>query len=136
MPAKSRTLSKPVPAPKPCQPNETLVPRCSLLRHPHRALGIGLPRQTLVAGIIAGSGASRGIFENIHRGWHPLKRDFHHYASAPDWLCHWPGWRTAARLVNGALESFSRYHRDARSGFADPAQRVLGPARALVVRAN
>ena len=100
------------------------------------SLGMGFPRENLVASLAAGSAASRGVSENSGHRWHAFPGYRHHHAPAADRLCHRHYWWVAARVINGALGTFSRYHRDARARIANTAQRVLGPARAFVVRAN
>src|SRR5213080_2104053 len=130
------TPSKAVPNPRLQQRNETIPPRLSLFRGLDRSLGMGFSGENLVAGLVAGSAASRGVSENIRHGWYSFPGYRHYHAPAADRLCHRPYWWVAARVINGPLETFSRYHRDARARIANAAQRVLGPSRAFVVRAN
>src|SRR5438552_1714550 len=136
MPAELPTPSKAVPNPKLRQRNETIPPRRSLLRHFDRSVGMGFSRENLVTGLAAGAAAGRGVSENIGHGWHSCPRYRHHHAPAPDRLCYRPCWWIAPWFIDGALESFSRHHRDARARIANAAQCVLGPPRASVVRAN
>src|SRR5256885_435408 len=136
MPAELPTPSKAAPNPRLRQRNETIPPRRSFLRGLDRPLGMGLSRQDLVAGLVAGAAASRGVSENSGHRWHSFPGYCHHHAPAADRLCHRPCWWIAAWSTDGALESLSRHYRDARARIADAAQRVLGPARAFVVRAN
>src|SRR5947207_6556822 len=136
MPAELPTPSKAAPNPRLQPRHETIPPRRSFLRGLDRSLGMGFSRENLVAGLVAGAAASGGVSENIGHRWRAFPGYRHHHAPAADRLCHRPRWRMAARVINGALESFSRYHRDARARIANAAQRVLGPSRAFVVRAN
>src|SRR2546429_738942 len=130
------TPSKAVPNPRLRQRNETISPRLSLFRGLDRSLGMGFSGENLVAGLVAGSAASRGVSENIRHGWYSFPGYRHYHAPAADRLCHRPYWWVAARVINGPLETFPRYHRNARPRIANAAQRVLGPSRAFVVRAN
>src|SRR6266513_3038556 len=130
------TPSKAVPNPRLRQRNETIPPRLSLFRGLDRSLGMGFSGENLVAGLVAGSAAGRGVSENIRHGWHSAPGYRHYHAPAADRLCHRPYWWIASRVINGALGTFSRYRRDARARIANTAQRVLGPARAFVVWAN
>src|SRR6478672_11627376 len=136
MPAELPTPSKAAPNPRLRQRNETIPPRRSFLRGLDRPLGMGFSRENLVAGLVAGSAAGRGVSENIRHGWHSAPGYRHYHAPAADRLCHRPYWWIASRVINGALGTFSRYRRDARARIANTAQRVLGPARAFVVWAN
>src|SRR6266550_835842 len=136
MPAELPTPSKAAPNPRLRQRNETIPPRLSLFRGLDRPLGMGFSRENLVAGLVAGSAAGRGVSENIRHGWHSAPGYRHYHAPAADRLCHRPYWWIASRVINGALGAFSRYHWDARPRIANTAQRVLGASRASVVRAN
>src|SRR5947208_13278405 len=136
MPAELPTPSKAAPNPRLRQRNETIPPRRSFLRDLDRSLGMGFSRQDLVAGLVAGAAAGRGVPENIGYRWHSFPGYRHYHAPAADRLCHRPYWWIAARLINGPLESFSRHHRDARARVANAPQRVLGSSRTSVVRAN
>src|SRR6266446_3398891 len=136
MPAELPTPLKAAPNPRLQARHETILPRDSFLRGPDRSLGMGFSRENLVAGLAAGSAAGRGVSENIRHGWHSAPGYRHYHAPAADRLCHRPYWWIAARVINGPLETFPRYHRDARARIANAAQRVLGPSRAFVVRAN
>src|SRR5438874_11449658 len=136
MPAELRTPSKAAPNPRLRQRNETIPPRLSLFLGLDRPLGMGFSRQDLVAGLVAGAAAGRGVPENIGYRWHSFPGYRHYHAPAADRLCHRPYWWIAARVINCPLESFSRYHRDARPRIANAAQCVLGPSRASLVRAN
>src|SRR6266581_4067075 len=107
MPAELPTPSKAVPNPKLRQRNETTPPRLSLFRGLDRPLGMGFSRQDLVAGLVAGAAASRGVSENIGHRWHSGPGYHHYHAPAADRLCNRPGWRVAARVINGPLETFS-----------------------------
>src|SRR5205823_6890704 len=118
------------------QRNETIPPRRSFLRSLDRPLGMGFSRQDLVAGLVAGAAASRGVSENIGHRWHSGPGYHHYHAPAADRLCHRPYWWVATRVINGALESFSRYSWDARARIANADQRGLGSSCASVVRAN
>src|SRR5207248_8295383 len=109
------TPSKAVPNPRLRQRNETIPPRLSLFRGLDRSLGMGFSGENLVAGLVAGSAASRGVSENIRHGWYSFSGYRHYHAPAADRLCHRPYWWVAARGINGPLESFPRYHRDARA---------------------
>src|SRR5207248_3614025 len=136
MPAELPTPSKAVPNPRLRQRNETIPPRLSLFRGLDRPLGMGFSGENLVAGLVASPAAGRGVSENIGHRWHSGPGYHHYHAPAADRVCHRPYWWVAARAINGPLESFSRYHRNARARIANAAQRVLGPARASLVRAN
>src|SRR6266705_4960854 len=136
IPAELPTPSKAAPNPRLRQRNETIPPRLSLFRGLDRPLGMGFSRQDLVAGLAAGAAAGRGVPENIGYRWHSSPGYRHHHAPAADRLCYRSDWWTASWFINGALETFSRYHRDARARIANAAQRVLGPSRTYVVRAN
>src|SRR6476619_1323256 len=136
MPAELPTPSKAVPNPRLRPRNETIPPRRSFLRGLDRPLGMGFPRENLVTGLVAGSSASRGVSKNSGYRWHTFPRYRHYHAPAADRLCYRPYWWVAARVINGPLGTFSGHHRDARARIANAAQRVLGPARAFVVRAN
>src|SRR6266480_1283909 len=136
MPAELPTPSKAPPTPTLRQRNETIPPRLSLFRGLDRPLGMGFSRQDLVAGLVTCATASGRVSENIGHRWHSGPGYHHYHAPAADRLCNRPRWRVAAGVINGALETFSRYHRDARARIANAAQRVLGPSRASVVRAN
>src|SRR6266403_2372523 len=136
MPAELPTPSKAVPNPRLRQRNETIPPRRSFLRSLNRPLGMGFSRENLVAGLVAGPAAGGGVSENIGHRRDSFPGYRHYHASAADRLCHRPYWWIASRVINGALGTFSGYHRDARARIANTAQRVLGPARASVVRAN
>src|SRR5436190_19730167 len=136
MPAELPTPSKAVPNPRQRQRNETIPPRRSFLRGLDRPLGIGFSRENLVASLVTGSAAGRGVSKNIGHRWHSFSGYRHYHAPAADRLCHRPYWWIASRVINGALGTFSRYHWDARPRIANAAQRVLGAARASVVRAN
>src|SRR6476661_2165005 len=136
MPAELPTPSKAVPNPRLRPRNETIPPRRSFLRGLDRPLGMGFPRENLVTGLVAGSSASRGVSKNSGYRWHTFPRYRHYHAPAADRLCYRPYWWVAARVINGPLGTFSGHHRDARARIANAAQRVLGPSRAFVVRAN
>src|SRR5438874_4920271 len=136
MPAELRTPSKAAPNPRLRQRNETIPPRLSLFLGLDRPLGMGFSRQDLVAGLVAGAAAGRGVSENIGHRWHSFPGYRHHHAPAADRLCYRSDWWIASWFIDGALETFSRYHRDARARIANAAQRVLGASRASVVRAN
>src|SRR6266436_10441830 len=136
MPAELPTPLKAAPSPRRQPRHETIPPRRSFLRGLDRSLGMGFPRKNLVAGLVAGSAASRGVSENIRHGWYSFPGYRHYHAPAADRLCHRPYWWVAARVINGPLETFPRYHRDARARIANAAQRMLGASRASVVRAN
>src|SRR3989440_11205815 len=109
------TPSKAVLNPRLRQRNETIPPRRSLFRGLDRSLGMGFSGENLVAGLVAGSAASRGVSENIRHGWHSSPGYRYHHAPAADRLCHWPYWWIASRVINGALGTFSGHHRDARA---------------------
>src|SRR5207253_1931188 len=136
MPAELLTPSKAVPNPKLRPRDETIPPRLSLFRDPDRPLGVGFSCENLVAGFVTCAAASRGVSENIGYGWHSCSGYHHYHAPAVDRLCYWFGGWITSWSIDGALESFSRHHRDARARVANTPQRVLGPARAFVVRAN
>src|SRR5438132_3297084 len=136
MPAELLTPSKAVHIPRLGQRNETIPPRLSLFRGFDRPLGRGFSRENLVTGLVAGAAASRGVSQNSGHRWHSFSGYRHYHAPAADRLCYWPYWWVAARLINGPLESFSRHHRDARARVTNAPQRVLGPSRAFVVRAD
>src|SRR5437879_58069 len=136
MPAELPMLSKAAPNPKPRRRNETTPPRRSFLCDLDRPLGMGFSRENLVAGLVAGAAAGRGVSENIGHRWHSFPSYCHHHAPVADRLCHRPCWWVAARVIDGALESLSRHHWDPRPRIANAAQRVLGASRASVVRTN
>src|SRR5580765_1170595 len=136
MPAELPTPSKAAPNPRLRPRHETILPRRSFFRGLDRSLGMGFRRKNLVAGLVAGSAAGRRVSENIRHGWHSFPGYRHYHAPAADRLCHRHYWWVATRVINGPLGTFSGHHRDARARIANAAQRVLGPSRAFVVRAN
>src|SRR5213078_2016038 len=107
MPAELPTPSHAVPSRRLRQRNETIPPRLSLFRGLDRSLGMGLSGEKLVAGLVAGSAASRGVSENSRHGWHSFPSYRHYHAPAADRLYHRPYWWVATRVINGPLESFS-----------------------------
>src|SRR6266550_3595849 len=130
------TPSKAVPNPRLRQRNETIPPRLSLFRGLDRSLGMGFSGENLVAGLAACAAASRGVSENIRHGWYSFPSYRHHHAPAADRLCHRPYWWVATRVIDCPLESFSRYHWDARPRIANAPERMLGASCPSVVRAN
>src|SRR5438067_4400738 len=129
MPVELPTLSKAAPNPRLRQRNETIPPRRSFLRGLDRPLGMGFSRENLVASLVTGSAAGRGVSKNIGHRWHSFSGYRHYHAPAADRLCHRPYWWIASRVINGALGTFSRYHRHARPWIARAPQRLLGPSR-------
>src|SRR6266568_4764091 len=107
MPAELPTPSKAAPNPSLLSRNETISPRLSLFRGLDRPLGMGFSRQDLVAGLVTCATASGRVSENIGHRWHSVPGYRHHHAPAADRLCNRPGWRVAARVINGPLETFS-----------------------------
>src|SRR6266513_5141460 len=107
MPAELRTPSKAAPNPRLRQRNETIPPRRSFLRDLDRPLGMGFSGENLVAGLVASPAAGRGVSENIGHRWHSGPGYHHYHAPAADRLCNRPGWRVAAGVINGPLETFS-----------------------------
>ena len=64
MPAELPTPSKAAHNPRLRPRNETIPPRRSFLRGLGRSLGMGFSRENLVAGLVAGAAASRGILKH------------------------------------------------------------------------
>src|SRR5205085_12358220 len=110
MPAELLTPSKTALNPRLQPRHETIPPRRSFLRGLDRFLGMGFSRKNLVAGLVAGAAASRGVSQNSGYRWHPCPGYRHHHAPAADRLCHRPYRMVPARVIIGTLECFSRCH--------------------------
>src|SRR5947207_14967506 len=100
------TPSKAVPNPRLRQRNETIPPRLSLFRGLDRSLGMGFSGENLVAGLVAGAAASRGVSENIRHGWYSFPGYRHYHAPAAHRVCHRPYWGLAAGLLTGPRAYF------------------------------
>src|SRR5437868_14822974 len=98
------TPSKAVPNPRLRQRNETIPPRLSLFRGLDRSLGMGFSAENLVAGLVAGSAASRGVSENIRHGWYSCPGYRHYHAPSADRLCHRPLFCVAAGVIDAPSE--------------------------------
>src|SRR4029079_17224619 len=108
MPAELPTPSKATPNQRLRQQDETIPPRRSFLRGLDRPLGMGFSRENLVASLVTGSAAGRGVSKNIGRRWHSFSVYRHFPGPGAHWLCYRAFWWIGSRVINGALGTFSR----------------------------
>src|SRR5436190_24365540 len=116
--------------------NETRTSRHPLFRHSPRPVGMGFSCENLVTGFGTGATTSCRISERIDRRWHSGAGDHNHDAPAAYRLRHRSRRWIAPRIIDGTLETVSRYHRHPRPRVANLTQCLLGSARTPVVRPN
>src|SRR6266581_3234124 len=117
-------------------PYEKISFRRRFLWCAHSRVAMGLSGKNLVASIAAITAASWQLFKGRYRRWDTRPRHCDHHAPASYRLFLRNYRRPATGAAHCAVEFIARYARDDCARTANVTERLLGPPRTALVRAN